>query len=96
MVNLSLNELKTIAKIRGIKDYKSMSKETLLSVLNESEPVKESKNNFDCGIIGEFEKDFNKLGDRLSKPKIKEIRKDLYRIKKSFHTKIRKDSKKNF
>ena len=31
MVNLSLNELKTVAKIRGIKDYKSMFKERLLS-----------------------------------------------------------------
>ena len=31
MVNLSLNESKTIAKIRGIRAKKSMSKERLLS-----------------------------------------------------------------
>ena len=37
MLNLSLNELKLVAKGRGIKDYKSMSKERLLSVLSESE-----------------------------------------------------------
>ena len=37
MVNLSLNELKTIAKNRGIKGYKSISEERLLSVLNGSE-----------------------------------------------------------
>ena len=37
MLNLSLNELKLVAKSRGIKDYKSMSKERLLSVLSESE-----------------------------------------------------------
>ena len=39
MVILSLHELKTIAKIRGIKGYKSMSEDRLLSVLNESESV---------------------------------------------------------
>ena len=37
MLNLSLNELKLVAKCRGIKDYKSMSKERILSVLSESE-----------------------------------------------------------
>ena len=40
MVNLSLNELKLIAKIRGIKGYESMSEDKLLSALNKSEPVK--------------------------------------------------------
>ena len=39
MLNLSLNELKPVAKSRGIKGYKSMSKERLLSVLSESELV---------------------------------------------------------
>ena len=39
MINLSLDELKLIAKSRHIKDYKSMSKERLLSALNESESV---------------------------------------------------------
>ena len=42
MENLSLNELRTIAKIRGIKGYKSMYEERSLSVLNESELMKES------------------------------------------------------
>ena len=46
MVDLSLNELKLIVKISGIKGYKSMSKERLLSPLNESESV-ESKKSFD-------------------------------------------------
>ena len=40
MLNLSLNELKLVAKSRGIKDYKSMSKERLFSALSESESVK--------------------------------------------------------
>ena len=38
--NLSLNKLKQIAKIRGIKGYKSMPEDKLLSALNKSEPVK--------------------------------------------------------
>ena len=47
MVNVSLNESKAIAKIRGIKGYKSIFEERLLSILNESESEKESENNFD-------------------------------------------------
>ena len=46
MLNLPLNEWTLIAKNRGIKGYKSMSKERLLSALNESELVKESEKNF--------------------------------------------------
>ena len=36
MLNLSLNELKLIAKGRGIKGYKSMSKERLLLLMNQN------------------------------------------------------------
>ena len=39
MLNLSLNELKLIAKRRGIKGYKRMSKEKLLCAPCESELV---------------------------------------------------------
>ena len=37
IIDLLLNELKLIVKNRRIKGYKIMSKERLLSVLNESE-----------------------------------------------------------
>ena len=57
-----------------------MSEEIFLSVLNKSESVKESEKNFDDARIEKIKKDFHKMRDRLSKPKIKEIRKDLYRI----------------
>ena len=93
MVNLLFRELKTIANIRDIKGYKSVPEERLLSVLNESESVKESEKNFDDARIEKIKKDFNKLRDRLSKSKIKEIRKDLYRIrnKKIFpHKKLKR------
>ena len=46
MLNLSLNELKLIAKSIRIKSYKNMSEESLLSAVNESESV-ESEQNFD-------------------------------------------------
>ena len=64
MVNLSLNKLKTIAKIRGIKGYKSMSEERLLSALNESKSVKDSGKNFDDARIRKIKK-INKLRDNF-------------------------------
>ena len=79
MPNLSLNELKQIAKIRRIKGYKSMSKEMLLSALDESESAG-SGNNFNNARIKKIREDFNKLRNRFLKPKIKEIRKNLYEI----------------
>ena len=59
MPNLSLNELKQIAKIRRIKGYKSMSKEMLLSALDESESAG-SGNNFNNARIKKIREDFNK------------------------------------
>ena len=46
MINLSLNELKLVAKTRSIKGYKSISKDRLLSPLNASESVNKSEKNF--------------------------------------------------
>ena len=48
---------------RGIKGYKSMSGERLLSALNESESLKESAKNFDDVTIEKMKKDFNELRD---------------------------------
>ena len=65
MPNLSLNELKQIAKMRRIKGYKSMSKERLLSALDESEcnsiESSRSRNNFNNARIKKIREDFNKL-----------------------------------
>ena len=47
MLNLSLNELKLIAKNRDIEGYKSMSKERLLSAINEPESVGNGENSDD-------------------------------------------------
>ena len=66
MLKQSLNELKQIAKMRGIKGYERIPEERLSSI-NESEPEKE--NNFDGARIEKINDDFNKLKDRFSKPK---------------------------
>ena len=96
MTNLSLNELKLIARSRRIKGYESMSKTKLLSVLNESESA-ESEKNFENARIKEIRKEFNKLRGRFSKPKIKEIRRNLYEIenKNNLSTQKIKEIEKN-
>ena len=60
--------------------------------------MKESEKNFDDARIGKIKKDLNKLRDRLSKPKLTEIRKDLYRIenKKNLSTQKIKEIEKIF
>ena len=62
MLNLPLNELKLIAKSRGIEGYKRMSKERLLSDLNESESA-ESERNLDDERLKKIRKGFDKLRD---------------------------------
>ena len=84
MINLSLEELKAVAKIRKVKDYKSKSKDELIKIL--SEPKR--KMNFSKLKIEDIRKKFNELSDRFSKSKIKEIRRNLYEIEneKNFFT----------
>ena len=60
MANLSLNKLRQIAKMRLIKGYKFMTKERLLSALNESESAG-SVNNFNNARMKKIRGDFNKL-----------------------------------
>ena len=79
MINLSLNELKLIARSRRIKDYQSISKDRLLNVINESESA-ESENNFHNARIKKVKEKLNESRDRFSKPRIKEIRRNLYKI----------------
>ena len=62
MPNLLINELKQIVKMTHIKNYKNMSKERLLSALDESESAM-NENNFDNVRIKKIREDFNKLRD---------------------------------
>ena len=99
MLNLSPIELKakTIAKIRGIKGYKSMPEESL----KESEKSfddKKPKINFSEPRMEKIRKEFNELRHKFSKSKINEIRRNLYEIeneKNLFAQKI-KEIERNF
>ena len=63
MPNLSLNKLMQIAKTRRLKNYKNMSKERLLSVVDESEHNSIEHNNFNNARTKKIREDFNKLRD---------------------------------
>ena len=63
--------------MRRIKGYKSISKERLLCALDKSESAG-SENNLNNARIKNISEYFNKLRDRFLKPKIKEIRRNLY------------------
>ena len=101
MPNLSLNELKQIVKTRRIKHNKNMSKKRSLSALDEAErnSIERSANsfNFNNARVKKIREDFNKLRDRFLKPKIKEIRRNLYKIenKKNLSKSKIKDIKQN-
>ena len=77
MINLSLNELKLIAKNRNIKDYKNKSENDLIKILSEPNP----KINLSKNKIKKIKKDFSKLRYELSKSKVNKFRKSLYNIK---------------
>ena len=67
-MDLSTKELKAIAKIRGIKGYKSMSEDELLSTLTLSNPVKKGK----------------KTKTNFSKARIEKIRKKISELRYNF------------
>ena len=70
MLNLSPKELKAVAKIRGIKGYKSLSEDELLTPLTLSKSLKKDekpKINFSKARIEKIRKEFNELRHKLSK-----------------------------
>ena len=91
MINLSLIELKPIAKTWGIKDYKNKSEDDLIKVLSEPK----TKISLSKKRLKKIKEKFNELRDEFSKPEIKEIRKNPYEIKKkkSFCIKNERDWK---
>ena len=89
MLNLSPKELKAIAKIRGIKGYKSMSEDRLLIAFKASGSLKEIEKNFDDKKtkinfskprIEKIREEFNELRHTFFKSTIHEIRRNLYEI----------------
>ena len=101
MLDLSAKELKAIAKLRGIKGYKSMSENELLSAITSSKPVKKCKKpktNFSKSRTEKIRKELNESRHKFSKSNINEIRRNLYKIeneKSLFESKI-KETEKNF
>ena len=81
MINLSLNELKLIAKSRSIKDFENKSEVDLIKTLREPKP----KINLSKKKIKEIKKDFSELRYGFSKSKINEFRRSLYNIKNLKH-----------
>ena len=71
MLNLTLNELKLVAKSRGIKDYENNFEDDLIIIISEPK----TKTSLSKKKIWDIRKDFNKSRCKLSKSKIKEIRK---------------------
>ena len=77
MIDLSLDELRLIAKSRGTKDQENKSKSVLIKTLSKPKiKISLSKKK-----IRDTKEDFNKLRYGFSKSKITEIRKNLYEIK---------------
>ena len=75
-MDLSTKELKAIAKIRGIRGYKN-SKEKVKKTVKKG---KKPKLNFFKARIEKIRTGFNESRYKLSKLKIKEIKKNLYKI----------------
>ena len=78
MLNLSLDELKAVAKIRGIKGDKSMSKDGLTKILSKPKTKTESKLSEER--INDIKEDFNETRDRFLQLKIKKNRRNFYEI----------------
>ena len=66
MINLSLDELKLVAKNRNIKDYENKSKKDLIKVLSELKP----KRKIDKKKLEEIRKIFYELRHKFSKKEI--------------------------
>ena len=67
MLKLTLNELKLVAKSRGIKDYENKSEDDLTKILSEPK----TKTSLSIKKIKDIKKDFNKSRYKFSKSKIK-------------------------
>ena len=77
MINLSLDELKLVAKNRNTSDYENKFKEDLIKVLSEPKP----KIKIDKNKLEESRKHFNELRHKFSKKEIDKYKKSFYEIK---------------
>ena len=81
MINLSLDELKLVAKSRNIRDYEDKSKKDLIKALSEPK----LKIRINKKKLEEIRKYFNELRHEFSKKEIDQYRKAFYDIKSHRH-----------
>ena len=77
MINLSLYEVKLIAKYRNIQGQENKSEEDLIKILSEPKP----KISITKKKLKEIEKDFKEFRHKFSKKEIDKFRKSFYNIK---------------
>ena len=77
MINLSLDELKLVAKNRNIRHYEKKSEGDLIKILSEPKP----RISITKKILKEIKKDFSELRHKFSKEEIDKFRKSFYNIK---------------
>ena len=76
MINLSLDELKLVAKDRNIRNYENKSEENLIKILSEPKPkicITKKK-------LKEIKKYFSELRHKFSREEIDQFRKSFYNI----------------
>ena len=90
MINLSLDELRLIAQIRNISDYKNKSKEDLIKALSESdlkpEPKPEPKTKQKPKPKPK-PKPEQKIGKKVNRKKLEKLRKDFGELRHKFSNK---------
>ena len=94
MINLSLEELKAIANLRKVKDYKNKSKDELTKILSEPEPkinIEKIRKRFNDSMskIKEIRRNLYETENKynLSTPEIEEIVKNTFEVEKLFEPK---------
>ena len=95
MIIFSLEELKIIAKLRKVKDYKYKSKDELTKILSEPEPkiniekirkkCNESRDTFSTSKVKKSRRNLYEIVNKnnLSTPKIKNTEKNLFELEKN-------------
>ena len=86
-LGLSLEDLQAITRLRGIKNYESVSIDELSSIIFPSKKAKKGKQpktNFSKARIEEIREAFNESRYKFSKLKINEIRENLLKSKKYY------------
>ena len=77
MINLSLDELKLVAKNRNIRDYENKSEEDLIKIFSEPKP----RTSVTKKKLKEIKKDFSEVRQMFSREEIDKFRKSFYNIK---------------